>query len=113
MERGTDMATRNLDQELDTLRADLGKIREDIAALTRTLSDAAAAEAKAGGARLNEAAHAAARTARERAQHFADSARTHSEEGLAALEDRIEQNPITSVLVAFGVGLVIGKLLDR
>lgn len=107
------MATRNLDQELDTLRADLGKIRDDIASLTRTLGDAAAAEAKAGGARLNEAAHAAARTAKDRAQHFADAARTQGEEGIAALEQRIERNPITSVLVAFGVGLVIGKLLDR
>lgn len=103
------MATRNLDQELDTLRADLGKIRDDIAALTRTLGDTAAAEAKAGGARLNEAAHAA----KERAQHFAESARAQGEEGIAALEQRIEQNPFTSVLVAFGVGLVIGKLLDR
>jgi len=107
------MATRNLDQELDTLRGDLGKIRDDIAALTRSLSDAAAAEAKAGGARLNQAAHAAAQTAKERAQHFADTARTQGEEGIAALEQRIEQNPFTSVLVAFGVGLVIGKLLDR
>lgn len=103
------MATRNLDQELDTLRADLGKIREDIAALTRTLGDTAAAEVKAGGARLNEAAHAA----KERAQRLADSARAQGEEGIAALEQRIEQNPITSILVAFGVGLVIGKLLDR
>lgn len=107
------MATRNLDQELDTLRADLGKIREDIAALTRTLGDTAAAEVKAGGARLNQAAHAAAQTARERAQRLAETARAQGEEGLAALEDRIEQNPVTSVLVAFGLGLVIGKLLDR
>ena len=107
------MATRNLDQELDTLRGDLGKIRDDIAALTRSLSDTAAAEAKAGGARLNRAAHDAAQTAKERAQHFADSARAQGEEGIAALEQRIEQNPFTSVLVAFGVGLVIGKLLDR
>ena len=103
------MATRNLDQELDTLRADLGKIRDDIASLTRTLGDAAAAEAKAGGAKLNEAAHAA----KDRAQRFAESARTQGEEGIAALEERIEQNPITSILVAFGFGLVIGKLLDR
>ena len=103
------MATRNLDQELDTLRADLGKIRDDIAALTRTLGDAAAAEAKAGGARLNEAAHAA----KDHAQRFADSARAQGEEGIAALEQRIEQNPFSSILIAFGVGLVIGKLLDR
>ncbi|MDR6292665.1 ElaB/YqjD/DUF883 family membrane-anchored ribosome-binding protein [Inquilinus ginsengisoli] len=103
------MATRNLDQELDTLRADLGKIRDDIASLARTLGDAATAEAKAGGARINEAAHAA----KDRAQRFAESARTQGEDSIAALEERIEQNPITSILVAFGVGLVIGKLLDR
>lgn len=103
------MATRNLDQELDTLRADLGKIRDDIASLTRSLGEAATAEAKAGGERLSEAAHAA----RDRAQRFAESARAQGEEGIAAVERRIEQNPFSSVLIAFGVGLVIGKLLDR
>ena len=34
-------------------------------------------------------------------------------EGAAALEQQIEERPVISLLVAFGVGLVIGKLINR
>jgi ElaB/YqjD/DUF883 family membrane-anchored ribosome-binding protein len=34
-------------------------------------------------------------------------------EGVAAVEHQIEERPFISVLVAFGIGLVIGKLINR
>jgi ElaB/YqjD/DUF883 family membrane-anchored ribosome-binding protein len=34
-------------------------------------------------------------------------------EGVAAVEQQIEERPFISVLVAFGIGLVIGKLINR
>ena len=74
------MDTPNTDQNVDTLRADLNKLRDDLAALTRKVSDAASAEAKARTAQLQE---------------------------------RIEQNPFTAILVAFGAGYVIGRMRDR
>jgi ElaB/YqjD/DUF883 family membrane-anchored ribosome-binding protein len=73
------MDTPNTDQNVDTLRADLNKLRDDLAALTRKVSGAASTEAKARTAQLQE---------------------------------RIEQNPFTAILVAFGVGYVIGRMRD-
>jgi ElaB/YqjD/DUF883 family membrane-anchored ribosome-binding protein len=40
-----------------------------------------------------------------------DPARQH-DHGAAAVEHQIEQRPFISVLVAFGVGVVIGKLIN-
>ena len=34
-------------------------------------------------------------------------------EGVAALEHQIDERPFISVLVAFGIGVVIGKLINR
>jgi ElaB/YqjD/DUF883 family membrane-anchored ribosome-binding protein len=34
-------------------------------------------------------------------------------EGVAALEQQIEERPFISLLVAFGIGVVIGKLINR
>jgi ElaB/YqjD/DUF883 family membrane-anchored ribosome-binding protein len=33
--------------------------------------------------------------------------------GVATLEQQIEERPFISVLVAFGIGVVIGKLINR
>jgi ElaB/YqjD/DUF883 family membrane-anchored ribosome-binding protein len=34
-------------------------------------------------------------------------------EGVAAVEQQINERPFISVLVAFGIGVVIGKLINR
>jgi ElaB/YqjD/DUF883 family membrane-anchored ribosome-binding protein len=34
-------------------------------------------------------------------------------EGVASLEHQIDERPFISVLVAFGIGVVIGKLTNR
>jgi ElaB/YqjD/DUF883 family membrane-anchored ribosome-binding protein len=34
-------------------------------------------------------------------------------EGAAAVEHQIEERPFISVLMAFGIGVVIGKLINR
>jgi ElaB/YqjD/DUF883 family membrane-anchored ribosome-binding protein len=34
-------------------------------------------------------------------------------EGAAALEQQIEERPFISVLVAFGIGVMIGRLFNR
>jgi ElaB/YqjD/DUF883 family membrane-anchored ribosome-binding protein len=34
-------------------------------------------------------------------------------EGVAAVEHQIEERPLLSMLVAFGIGVLIGKLINR
>jgi ElaB/YqjD/DUF883 family membrane-anchored ribosome-binding protein len=42
-----------------------------------------------------------------------DEASRRGREGVAAVEQQIEERPFISVLLAFGIGLVIGKLINR
>jgi ElaB/YqjD/DUF883 family membrane-anchored ribosome-binding protein len=102
-------AERSLDKEFDALRADMEALRKDLAALLGAVGDAASDELKSRGGR----ARAAATRARAALGEAAEEAERRGTESLASLEQRIEERPLASVLIAFGVGLLVGKLLER
>lgn len=81
-----------------TLRDDVDALRKDLANLTEKMRGMS-------GERF-ESARAQAREAAQRVR----------DRGQAAVDEvghRIEERPLTSVAVAFGVGMLIGRLLDR
>ena len=87
-----------VDEELTKLRKDMEQLRGDIMSLTEAFKDlgvekgrAAMARAKSTGASVRDDADAL-------------KARAHRE---------IEERPITSVLTSFGIGFLVGMLLDR
>ena len=90
----------SLEADLEALRADLGKLREDVAALTASLAELVGESAS--GEKV-----------REMAARLAERAKQTGRENLDALQRKIEERPLTSIAVAFGLGLVIGKLLER
>lgn len=85
------MATKdeNLGKELETLRKDLASLRGDIGSLSKAV--------KAAGEQKGEAAYRRVR-----------------EQGESAVEKvghTIDQKPVTSVLTAFGTGVLVGVML--
>ena len=96
------MATRNLESEFDVIKDDLVKLRDDIAKLTSVLKET-----------TSETVRDRVGMLRGRIDEIADDARTHSRQAMDDLADHIEERPLTSVLVAFGVGVLLGKLFDR
>jgi ElaB/YqjD/DUF883 family membrane-anchored ribosome-binding protein len=78
------MAERSLDKEFDALR-------EDLDSLKKTLT-------RKGLRAIDEAVSSAA---------------ANSQQGLQAIENQITERPLTSLLVAFAAGVLIGKLTDR
>ncbi len=90
------MADRNLDKEFDALRADFGMLRDDIAALAK-------AAGKKGGKAVNEQA--------ARLGELADDALDYGREGVNVLEQRIAAQPLSSLLIAFGAGVLLSKLV--
>ena len=93
--------TPDLAADIDKLKSDLEELRRDVAAIASGI--------KALGAAKGEEAFARAEA---RAEEIGERARA----SLAATEEllgrEIEERPIASLLMAFGVGFVIGKLLD-
>lgn len=83
--------TENLKEELAGLKADVTRLTDIIKKMSR-----------------DTAVHG-----RERAKRGAERAKTQVEETLDAFESEIGERPLISIVAAFGIGFVIGKLLDR
>ena len=102
------LTERNLSSEFDDLKADMKSMIDHISRLTERLGEGASDTAASVPAKLRSAA-AATGALGERALEFAKQ----GEAGLGAFGGYIRQYPVTSVVVAFGLGLVMAKLLDR
>jgi ElaB/YqjD/DUF883 family membrane-anchored ribosome-binding protein len=88
--------------EFDSVKEDLSKLRSDISSLTSTLQDVA-----------SEKMRSKFSGAQEKFDIWSQRARETSRERLEDIADEIEDRPLTSLLVVFGIGVVIGRLLDR
>lgn len=86
------------EHDISQLKADIAALKSDISSLTDSLRDEAGSRARQGYAKARRAGH---------------NARKQAEKGVDAVEEQIEEYPFVSVLSAFGIGFVIGKLLDR
>ncbi|MBI5443912.1 MAG: hypothetical protein HY900_22225 [Deltaproteobacteria bacterium] len=99
------MAEHELEKEFEAVRADITKLRADLGGVTEALREMT--KARAEGAR--EGLSSLAGTVREEVRRGLERGRKSVE----TVEDRIEQQPVVSLLIAFGAGLLLGKVLDR
>lgn len=90
------MATDNKDQQ--DLQEQLNTLRNDFAEITKTVRDMSATRAQEGQQRLRQTA---------------DRTRAQVQDSWQTVQGEIEQRPYASMAVAFGAGLILGKLLDR
>lgn len=103
------MTENTVKSEIDALQADLKKLRDDVVGLTRAIAELTAATIPQG----LEAAQAAGGRIAETLHKATADAKTAGTAGVAALEEKIAERPITAIVAAFGVGLLLGKLTDR
>ena len=81
--------------------------------LANSFGDTATDELKTRGRRARAAVGHVTDRVGEVWDDATDEASRRGREGVAAVEHQIEERPFISVLVAFGIGLVIGKLINR
>ena len=86
---------------------------KDIRSLVSSFGDAATDEVTTRGRRARAAVGRATDRAGEVWDDATNEASRRGREGVAAVEHQIEERPFLSLLVAFGIGLVIGKLINR
>jgi len=89
------------------LEADIAALRADIAAITATLGDLA----KDTGRTVKREARKTKDQALEAAEDVKDKAIAEFEHYEDELQATIRERPITSVLVAAGIGFVLSRLL--
>jgi ElaB/YqjD/DUF883 family membrane-anchored ribosome-binding protein len=93
----------------DDIETQLQAIREEVAAMTEVMSTFVSDKVHAFGATAEAAAKEAsarARKARERVEHGVEQAEK-------ALDDRVQGHPLQSILMAFGLGLLVSLLFRR
>ncbi len=91
-------AQKETGEDVERLQKDIEKLRADINALIRDFREVGTEQGKA---------------AFDRARRAGESFLSDAEELRKQADRKIEENPLMSVLVSFGVGFVVGKLLDR
>lgn len=94
----TENTKTNSSEAVDQLKADLETLRKDLA----QIADSVKSESK-------DKLAAGAEQARKKAQQT----RKQAEEAAQQVGQKIEENPLVSILVAFGLGFLVGLILDR
>lgn len=102
------MADDALAKELETLKADIAKLRADVSDLTKVFKKVASEKTSDANAKL----HDEVRQAREELQRRINQAREYGEQHVGEFENQVGEHPLGSILAAFGIGFIIAKLMD-
>lgn len=95
--------------EVQTLKQDIGRLREDLGELLKSMREE-------GGRRLGETKLKWRGETMNRMDQFKDvleSARQYGQKACREAQKRIEQRPIVTLLTAFGIGVLVGRILLR
>jgi ElaB/YqjD/DUF883 family membrane-anchored ribosome-binding protein len=103
------MAERDLQKDLEALKEDMAQLRSDLAELTQRLVET-------GRDEIGTARNRVRARARNLGQELRETLNDTGERGLKtveSVEQLMAERPMVSLLAAFGLGLFVGKLLDR
>ncbi len=95
--------------DLETLKTDLKNLRADVSSLMHSLKGAASSTAHNVGDDLKH-------TGGQLGEQVMDALGTVKDKGselTSSLEGHVQDRPLISVLVAFGLGLVLSRMLER
>lgn len=93
---------KDLGNDVNVLKEDISRLKDDLASIAESLLERGKIETDAAKDRLTE-------TLGDEFQ----SARAKGKEKVESIEDQIREKPLMSLLIAFVIGLFLGKLLDR
>jgi ElaB/YqjD/DUF883 family membrane-anchored ribosome-binding protein len=96
-------------QNTEELQAQIETLKDDLAAISKTLSDLVRSGVREGRSRAERKANEYKQQGKEQADAAIAEARAYGD----ALEGRIVDNPFAAVLVALGLGFLVGLMSRR
>ena len=105
----TSMSARNVEHEFDTLKADFNKLSSDLVNLTDIMRGLAGQDAQAYLAKMRTVVG----QANEGVEATAAALSARGRQGIASVEHQIRERPLTSILICLGLGMIVGKLINR
>jgi ElaB/YqjD/DUF883 family membrane-anchored ribosome-binding protein len=103
------MSESSVTKDIEALQADFSRLRGDLAALTKTIGEQSKRRAANGAENLKEMGNRAAGQVRA----MAAEANALKDAGLEATARQVSEHPVSSLLIAFAAGVLLGKLVDR
>jgi ElaB/YqjD/DUF883 family membrane-anchored ribosome-binding protein len=103
------MAEAGLENELEQLKSEIANLRADLGAIGESVKRMSTEAVGATQAKVRSAAQ----DALDEFQSKLNEAKSQSQKAIQNLEREVTENPLTSLAVAFGVGFVLSKILDR
>ena len=98
--------TTDIEKTTEHMATEFSALRDDVARLTATLGELLRLQGKAAGDAAVDAVGAAKNGV---ADSIAD-ATVHTRAAGAEIEASIERNPMTALVIAFGVGISVGMI---
>lgn len=95
-------AERDVREDIDSLRDDMEALRGDLARLIETL-----------GGQASRKVRSEADAVRDRVERLVEDVERRGRDELHKVESQIEARPMTSLAMAFAVGLIFGRMFDR
>lgn len=100
------MVDKNVQDELQTLKDDVAKLRADVSELVGLLKDLGAEKIDEARGTVEEQLQAR----REKLRESVDRAKARGKKAADDIEEQITEHPLSSLLAAFGLGFIIAKL---
>jgi len=100
------MVDKNVQDELQTLKDDVAKLRTDVSELVGLLKDLGADKVDEARGTVEEEL----RARREQLRESVGRAKARGKKAADDIEEQITEHPLSSLLAAFGLGFIIAKL---
>jgi ElaB/YqjD/DUF883 family membrane-anchored ribosome-binding protein len=100
---------RDMDKEIEDLRRELSSLRDEFSAQMDEWRRQAEEEAAGMVAGVKERVG----EAREKVREGVGQAGAYGKRMFDEVRTKVEERPMASALVAFGIGLILGKMLER
>jgi ElaB/YqjD/DUF883 family membrane-anchored ribosome-binding protein len=103
------MVEKTIENDMQSIRDDIAALRADLSAITQDLKSMGKSRAEATKENLS----ATAQSLKEEITRLFDETRERGKKSVEAVETEIGERPFTSLLISFGAGLILAKLLER
>lgn len=98
--------TKNTESAAGDLTADLAALREDVARLTETIGRLVQHQTQTAGLGVTDIVG----DAKEKIASTTADAKSRVRAASGEIEASVERNPVTAVLIAFGIGMSLGMM---
>ncbi|NWN90175.1 hypothetical protein HLV39_01520 [Marinobacter adhaerens] len=107
------MEKQTANDDYARVKEDLQLLREDLASLTKTVTDSQKSSANHLKDEISRETRAVLDQLRKRGDAALARATEAGSQGVESVEHKIEERPFLSIILMFLAGIVVGKMLDR